>query len=142
MSKKTTSDQDNKVSLISELKKEFGGQMRTFLLKRDQFIQRYPKQLFVTMVAAILVSGFLAFSVMRRARAEHLPSVNQFGNGVSGGIGEIVHSSQLLREVLELQKQINVILRKDSLDAADSLRVKEAITRLESIHSKLVDIKK
>ena len=56
---------------------------------------------------------------------------------VSSGLGQILNTGSALKEVLELQSQVHIILTKDSLNATDSLLLKAAFDRLESINKKL-----
>lgn len=124
-------------NLYLELRKEFG----TYFSRLQAFWKnisiRYPKQIFIVMLACILLSGVLAFTVMRVKETGPLPSVSGSGAGVTQGFGQIIESGQALKKVLDLQNQINTVLHKDSLTAVDSLLVKNAIRQLETIHHEL-----
>lgn len=124
-------------NLYLELRKEFG----TYFSRLHAFWKnisiRYPRQIFIVMLASILLSGVLAFTVMRVKETGPLPSVSGSGASVTQGFGQILESGQALKKVLDLQNQINTVLHKDSLTAADSLLVKNAIRQLETIHHEL-----
>lgn len=123
--------------LFQELRKEFGIYFFRFGALWKLIRERYPRQIFTLMLFSILLSGGLAFTVMRVKNAEPLPSL--FASGAVPDIGVAFNTGQALKEVLDLQNQINTVLHKDSLTAADSLLVKSAIQQLESIHHKLND---
>lgn len=137
MFRKTTSDQDNQVTLISELKKELAVYIARFSLMRNRFLQKYPRQVFAAMLICMVTSVVLAFSVMRQQKIPAPSGMGKAGSEVASGMGQILSTGASLKEVLELQSQIGTILKKDSLDQADSLMLKEAFRRLESIHQKL-----
>jgi hypothetical protein len=127
-------------ALFAEISKEFaiyfsslGGHIR-------RICERYPKLIFWVMVGAILVSGTLAFTVMRVKREEPLTLLSESSVPITQGLGEILGAGQALKEVLDLQNQINTVLRKDTLAPGDSLMVREAIRQLEKINRQL-DIK-
>lgn len=92
------------------------------------------------MVCAIVGSGILAFTVMRVSKKEKLPSLSATSVPITKGLSEIVGVGQALKQVLDLQSQINTILRKDTLTSSDSLFVTDALRQLEKINRQL-DIK-
>ena len=125
-------------NLYLELRKEFGSYLDRLGSVVNNVCNRYPRQFFAMMLLIILISGILAFTVLRVPKTPPLPSLNgSTSQTVTSGLGKIIQSGQALKEVLELQNQINTILHKDSLDARDSLLLKNAILRLEIIHHNL-----
>lgn len=124
-----------KPDLFRELGKEFGTYFTQMGEHWKKVTARYPRQLFALMLVSILFSGVLAFTVLRVKKAEPMPALP--GPGVTEGFGQIIRSGQALKEVLDLQNQINTVLHKDSLTAADSTLVRNAISRLETIHHQL-----
>ncbi|WP_316777904.1 hypothetical protein [Pedobacter antarcticus] len=124
-------------NLYLELRKEFGAYFFRLQALWKNISTKYPRQIFVVMLTGILFSGVLAFTIMRVKETRPLPSISETGADVSQGFGQIVDAGQALRKVLDLQNQINTVLHKDSLTAADSLLVKNAIRQLETIHHEL-----
>lgn len=137
MSRKTTSEQDNQVTLLSELKKELAVYITRFSALRNRFLEKYPRQVFAAMLICMITSIVLAFSVMRHQKIPAPSGMGRAGSEVASGMGQILSTGASLKEVLELQGQIGAILKKDSLGQTDSLMLKEAFRRLESIHQKL-----
>ncbi|MFD2964382.1 MULTISPECIES: hypothetical protein [Olivibacter] len=123
--------------LYREIGKEFGAYFSRLGDLWKRISARYPRQIFILMLASILFSGVLAFTVMRVKDTAPLPSLSGTGTNVTQGFGQIIGAGQALQKVLDLQNQINTVLHKDSLTAADSLLVKNAIRQLEIIHHKL-----
>ena len=125
-------------NLFLELRKEFGSYLDRLACVLGSVCNRYPRQVFAMMVLGILISAILAFTVLRVPGASPLPSLDSGSSkALSSGLGNIIQSGQALREALELQDQINAVLRKDSLDGRDSLMLRRAILRLENIHHNL-----
>lgn len=125
-------------NLYLELRKEFGSYLDRLVSVLNSVCNKYPRQFFTIMVLSILISGILAFTVLRVPKPPPLPSLDgSTSQTVTSGLGNIIQSGQALKEVLELQNQINTVLHKDSLDAMDSLLLRNAIHRLETIHHNL-----
>lgn len=124
-----------KPDLFKELGKEFGTYFTRIGERWKRVTAKYPRQLFTLMLICILTSGILAFTVLRVKKTEPMPALS--GPGVTEGLGQIIQSGQALKEVLDLQNQINAVLHKDSLTAADSTVVRNALSRLETIHHQL-----
>jgi hypothetical protein len=126
-----------KKALFDEIGKEFA----VYFSRAGKWFrftcERYPGQIFIGMLACILISGLLAFTVMRVKRQEPMMETSNVATPLTNGFGQIVDAGQSLRQVLDLQNQVNVILHKDSLTAADSIMVKDAIFQLEAIHKQL-----
>ncbi|MEJ5962913.1 hypothetical protein [Pedobacter immunditicola] len=123
--------------LFQELRKEFSTYFFRLSALWKRASAKYPWQIFILMLASILLSGVLAFTVMRVQKAEPLPSLSSSSADVTQGFGQIIGAGQALKKVLDLQNQINTVLHKDSLTAIDSLLVKNAIRQLEIIHHEL-----
>ncbi len=127
-------------ALLNEISKEFAAYFSSLGDYIRHICERYPKLIFSVMVCAILVSGILAFTVMRVSKKEQLPSLSGSSMPITKGLGEIMGAGQALKQVLELQNQINSILKKDTLTSSDSLLVTDAFRQLEKINRQL-DVK-
>ena len=137
MSRKTISEQDNQVTLFSELRKEFAAYFTLLSQRRNQFLQRYPRQVFTGMLICLVTSVVLAFSVMRQKKVLTPSGMGKAGAKMTSELGQILNTGTALKEILELRSQVEIILKKDSLNLADSLLLKAAFDRLESINKKL-----
>lgn len=124
-------------NLLNELKKEFGGYFLRLATIGKLVSSRYPTQIFALMLASILFSGVFAFTVMRVKEPQAMPPLSSSGTNVAQGFGLIIGAGQAFQKVVDLQNQINTVLHKEKLTAADSLFVKDAIRQLEIIHNEL-----
>lgn len=99
-----------------------------------KLVERHPLHFLAGMVACILISFALAFTVMRvgsprSLSALPLPPVNGTVDEISGILG--VYGT--IRELAEIQREIQDILEKDSLDTSDSVRLIDALQRFEQL---------
>jgi len=124
-------------NVYQELTKEFGVYLVRLAVVWKRILTTYPKQIFTFMIVCMMLSGALAFTVMRvKDDVRKSPLVNS-GLEVNHGFGEMMDAGQALNKVLNLQNKINTVLHKDSLTASDSLNVKNALRQLEIIHHQL-----
>lgn len=121
---------ENRPSLWLELKKEFGRYFESAGNRIEKCLIKYPKAIFAAMLSVMLLSGVLAFTVMRYKEVKRNPVLNS-------NFGSVIRTGEALNDVLELQSQISIILQKDSLTTSDTLILKQAFKQLESIQSKI-----
>ncbi len=124
----------NRPSLWLELKKELGVYFESAGSQIEKSLIKYPKAVFVAMLGVMLLSGVLAFTVMRYKEVKRSPVLPP---DVHSDFGSVVRTGEALNDVLELQYQISAILHKDSLTTSDTLRLKQAFKQLESIQSQI-----
>ncbi|OYD43635.1 hypothetical protein [Sphingobacterium cellulitidis] len=99
-----------------------------------RLVERYPVHFFAGMVVCMLCSGILAFSVMRVGTPHTLPAFSPPPSG--GAVPEltgIIDTYSAIREVADLQQVIAAIVKKDTLSAADSILLTDALRRFELI---------
>lgn len=125
---------ENRPSLCLELKKEFGRYFESAGNRIEKCLIKYPKVVFVSMLGVMLLSGVLAFTVMRYKEVKRSPVLPPY---VHSDFGSVVRTGEALKDVLELQSQITAILQKDSLTTSDTLILKKAFKQLESIQSQI-----
>ena len=124
-------------SLGLELKKELGKHFHVLENWVKNVLLRYPREVFALMIVATLVSIGLAFTIMRPEREEFKQNYkSQVVDSVSN-LGNVLQAGIALNQVLEIQGQINAILKKDSLSRSDTLILKKAFDQLEHIHSQV-----
>lgn len=85
------------------------------------------------MVASILLSGILSFTVMRIEKPIPLPSFPKTISSNSTGLSEIMGAYGTLKETAILQSRIEVLTRKDSLSATDSIEFFQSLRRIDQI---------
>ena len=107
-----------------------------------ELVKRHPLYFFAGMLACMLASGILAFTVMRTDESHALLAFPQPPAGDAGqAITGIIDTYAALNEVTALQDTIAHIIEKDSLDATDSIRLTEALQRFEQIQQSIMNHK-
>lgn len=139
MFRKITSNREPGKTLGSELKKEFGVYFGQAGQKGRQLMEKYPRQAFIIMVVSIIVSGILAFTVMRSRKATSVAPKAAYPQHAVSGIGQIMSTASALQSLWGIQQQINGLLKKDTLTHADSLTLNHALEQMDSLQ---ISIKK
>lgn len=99
-----------------------------------KLLHRYPLPIFAGMVVCILLSGTLAFTVMRVKEPEGIPVFPKApAIGADIEIAGVIQTYDALREVSEIQQVIQSIIEKDSLNAADSVLLISALKRFDEL---------
>ncbi|MEN5057132.1 hypothetical protein [Sphingobacterium kitahiroshimense] len=99
-----------------------------------ELLQRYPLPIFAGMVVCILLSGVLAFTVMRVKEPGGTPVFpNVPAIGADTDIRSVMQTYDALREVSEIQQVIQSIIEKDSLNTADSILLTDALKRFDEL---------
>ena len=102
-------------------------------------IRRYPLYFFIGMLSCILTSAILAFTVMREEESSKLPAFPGFTTeGITKTTTAIIGSYSTMNELEELQRNIAVIINKDSLSDLDSVQLTLALKRYEKIQRSLI----
>lgn len=107
-----------------------------------ELVKRHPLYFFAGMLACMLASGILTFTVMRTDESHALlafpkPPASDAGRAITN----IIDTYAALNEVAALQDTIALIIEKDSLDATDSIRLTEALRRFEQIQQSIMNHK-
>lgn len=132
MFRKITSNRDPGKTLGSELKKEFGVYFERAGRRGRELMAKYPRQVFIMMIVAILFSGIMAFTVMRSHKAPTI-TVKAVPQSAASGLGQIISTATALQTLWGLQQHIDSLLKKDSLTHADSLTLNQALAQMDSI---------
>lgn len=102
-------------------------------------IRRYPFYFLIGMFSCILTSAILAFTVMREEDSSKLPAFPGFATeGITKTTTAIIGSYSAMNELEELQRNIAVIINKDSLSDRDSIQLAHALKRYEQIQRSLI----
>lgn len=137
MSKKIHSN--DQTDMVTRLQQCFRS-AQTYL---RELLHRYPLPIFVGMVICILLSGTLAFTVMRVKTPTGIPVIpNAPAIGADIDIGGVIQTYDALREVSEIQLVIQSIIEKDSLNTADSIMLISALKRFEELQHTQPSIQK
>jgi hypothetical protein len=139
MFKKIHSNREPGTSVYRELKKEFGTYFDWVEACVRRIATNYPQQVFALMVFAMVVSMVLSFTYFRTKELENGKTAIRQGNynqrpvTMTGQFGQLMETTALLQETLELKKHIEAILSKKKLAPADSAELVKALDRLRII---------
>ncbi|WGQ08985.1 hypothetical protein QG516_20955 [Pedobacter gandavensis] len=133
MFRKIPSSNNSDATLGTELKKEFGKYFKRVGLYSTHILNKYPLTFFSLMVASILLSGVLSFTVMRIEKPSPIPSFPKSATNNSNGVSEIIGAFGTLKEATILQSRIEILAHKDTLNAADSIEVLQSLKRIDQI---------
>lgn len=121
-----------KITILSELKNEFAGQINHLRTRTSQFFNQYPKAIFSAMVLLMACSLLLCFTLLRtrpQRPALERKALTNIGNGLSE-VGTTVNS---LERALEMRAALKTMLAKDSLTSTDSALMADMVSELEKI---------
>lgn len=134
MFKKINSDNKAGPNVFTEIKKEFGGYFGLFNTKFKAFCEKHPKQIFTGMVATMLISMILSFTVIipmekRRLAAEVLASQKKVSEKNLKGLREVPGNNLndvilgigKMKSAIIIKQRVDAILSKKHLTTADSI---------------------
>lgn len=136
MFRKTHSDGEGR-SIIQEIKKEFSG---TFLKGEGRavnFLNSYPKLIFIFMVVVIIVSSIISFvfnpfdSAPEKPTSFFYEDVKDIKNEVSGEISTLLNLTDRISRMSLLRSEIERIIQQEQITAEDSVFLENAIQELE-----------
>jgi hypothetical protein len=131
---KITSKSDPDATIGSELRKELRKYWEPAAATIRAKLRRYPRQAFAVMIASILISGILAFTVLRKKDKESFSFRSQLTKGgFITGPAQFIRTASALQAVLALRGRVDTILQKAKPNRDDSLKLATALRQLDSI---------
>lgn len=124
-----------KITVLSELKREFSGIVEASSNKLSSFIKSSPRTIFASMIVMIGCSLLLCFTVLRIEPKVINPEKKALVK-VESGFLEIGKTVTTLKKTLEMREAMKVLLSKDSLTSQDSVVMIGMIDELEQIRLK------
>lgn len=121
-----------KITILSELKNEFAGQISHFRTRSSHFFNQYPKSIFSAMVLLMVCSLLLCFTLLR-TRPQKPALERKALTNISNGLSEIGSTVNSLQKALEMRAALKTMLAKDSLTSADSVLMAGMVSELEKI---------
>ena len=110
-------------------------------LRIKTLIGEKPKLLFRVMVVTIIASVILTTTLEvteKPVEKKRFTSVARVSHGFTGVVGNV----STLSDAISLKSEISLLLEKDTLSHADSLRLLEAFQKLEKLNRNLNPDKK
>jgi len=144
MFKKINSNNKVEPNLFTEIKKEFGSHFGLFNIKFKTFCEQHPKQIFTGMVATMLISMILSFTVIvpmekRRLAAEVLASQKKVSEKNLKGLREVpgnnlndvISGIGRMKSAIIIKQRVDAILSKKHLTTADSIYLNSLLDSLK-----------
>jgi hypothetical protein len=137
MFKKISSNVDPDATVAKEIRKEFEPYFKMAAESRNRLVQTYPKQIFIGMVALILVSAIVCFLILTPSHRQkaNMPDfykgASNVTDQVTGGVGQIIDLGTKISDLNTLKKQVEQVLKKPKLSHADTVFLEKAIQQLE-----------
>ncbi|MFC4143532.1 hypothetical protein ACFSNA_02530 [Pedobacter mendelii] len=119
-----------KITVLSELRTEFSGLIERLLAVVAAFTSKNPKLIFCVMVALMIGSLLLCFTLFRIDNAK-VPKQTKVLSQVQSDLGEIGTTTSKLQRVIEIRAALGVLLAKDSLDKKDSILMEHLLLEID-----------
>lgn len=140
MFKRIHSKRDPGDTLGSEIQKEFAVYFKNAGSLTQRLLERHPKYTLAAMALCILVSLVLSFTLFHQPAnvtpSQHAPDRNGTIHPdapVSDGLDQIMATTSALQQTLDVRKQVENLLAKPALTAADSGELEKALDRLSHL---------
>ena len=139
MFKKLHSNRNPKDTLSSQIKKEFS----VYFERTEQYISayliKYPSQIFKGMIAVMLVSIVVSFSLSRSNKNISSNTSTFFEAPTAGtnSINQLMETGSAIKETIVLKREIESIISRKILSKTDTSKLKLALDRLESLNKSI-----
>lgn len=137
MFRKLRSNRDPANTLGSELRKEFAIYFSKAETGVKTLTQQYPKQIYAGMLVLIVVSLVFSFTTTKKIELQQSKPAIGTLKPVQDSFSDIMETGNTFRRTLMLKQEIEIIIGKDKLTAADSLRLEKALDELHDINKTL-----
>jgi len=119
-----------KVTVFSELRIEFSALIERVMNILIAITAKKPKMIFCVMVALMICSFLLCFTLLRMDSAK-VPKHTKIFNKVEGNLGEIGATARRLKRIIDIRAALEVLIAKDSLDKKDSLLMEQLLLEID-----------
>ena len=119
-----------KVTVLSELRREFSGSIARMQEVTIAFTRKNPKLIFCVMVTLMLSSLLLCFTLLRLEKAVK-PNQAKVLKRFQGNLGAIGTTASKLQRVIEIRTALESLLAKESLDKKDSLLMEQLLVEID-----------
>lgn len=144
MFKRITSNRDPDATIWKELRREFGHYFVRAGEGFRSFCTGNPKTVFSLMLALLLFSAVVSFTVSRRQVKRPPPAapkpavvISPHPHSLDEGFGRILETGATLQRTLALKKEVENTLAKGRLSHADSLLLETALDSLRQLQHQI-----
>ena len=123
-----------KITIATELQKEFGLLFRALSEKSARFIAARPGLVFSAMLLLMCASGIYVFLFLKDAAS---PAANRPADLAASmpSVESVSETYAKLKLTLSLQSSVKVLLSKDSLTHSDSLQLAALLKEIQKIQN-------
>jgi hypothetical protein len=135
MFRKIHSNRDPGVTVWSELRQEFGSYFNRAGSSAQALCTSRPKTLFGLMLALLLLSAVLSFTLFRHPPAppQKTKAAVRQPAVIEDSFSRILETGAALKQTLTLKKEVETILARGKLSHTDSLALNSALDSLQLI---------
>lgn len=136
----TSKNDDGNTSVFAEFKKEFGWVADSVVKKKDSLVANYPKQIFIGMIAVIIISFVLRFTVLSPGQKEPQKNTAVLGPAISAmtkPTQQINQKMKVLEDATSLRAEIQTVLFKDTLTREDSIFIIKSNRKLKQMENEI-----
>lgn len=134
MLRKTAFEKEEKPSLLSEFKKEFGWVADGLVNWKNRMVATYPKQIFMGMVVLILISFILRFTLLAPDQTDirsNAPVIGPAVEALSKPTTDFQQKMDLLEQTTTLRNSVQAVLMQETLTREDSLYILKSSQKLK-----------
>lgn len=137
MFRRIHSKRNPKDTLYTELKREFSPHFRKAGAHMKTASSKHARLIFWLMVINIALSVLLSFTVFHHPESPELAKKPlKVLSPVTTGFGQLMETSDALREMLQLKRNIDSLSAKKQLGAKDSVSLENALDRFQQLDKK------
>lgn len=129
---KIHSNRDPRDTLLTELRKEFSAYYQLAGDWGIRLLKSHSRIAFYAMIALLLVSLVLSFTVFRHREKVALVTPRAMTT-ISDGFGQIMQTTGKIREIVVLKRQVDSLSARKNMSAADSSHLIVALDRLQQL---------
>lgn len=140
MFRKITSNDDGNTNVFAEFKKEFGHVADPLIKKKDHLVANYPKQIFIGMIAIIIISFVLRFTILSSDHKEGQKNAAVLGPAISAMTKPTQQMNQkmkILDSATTLRAQIQTVMFKDTMTREDSIFIIKSNRKLKQMEDEI-----
>lgn len=148
MFKRIHSNRNPGDTLWKSLRQEFGSYFEQAGTSFGYFCANHPKAIFGSMVALLVLSAALSFTVFHHpaqrpgpgsgsAAPHHNAAPIKSPHPLDDGFSRLLETGAALKQTLDLKQEVEAILAKGKISPADSLRLEQALDSLAAIQHQI-----
>jgi len=136
----TSKNDDGNTSVFAEFKKEFGWVADSLVKKKDFLVANYPKQIFIGMIAILIISFVLRFTILSPSHKGPQKNSAVLGPAISAvtkPTQQINQKMKILEAATSLRAEIQTVMFKDTLTREDSIFIIKSNRKLKQMEDEI-----